>query len=212
MGEKTKPSITENTPRIETERLLLRRFRETDAQALFLILKDPEVNRFLPWFPMERQEEALLRLREFYLKSYEQPAGMRCAVCLKKDDVPIGYVHVSCDDSYDLGYGLRREFWGKGIMTEAAGAVVKRLRELGYPYITATHDVKNPGSGAVMRHIGMRYQYSYEEQWQPKNILVTFRMYQLNLDGQQERIYQKYWDQSAVHFVEPGLGGGWEKE
>ena len=48
----------------------------------------------------------------------------------------------------------------------------------------------------------MKYQYSYEEQWQPKDILVTFRMYQLNLDGSEDRVYQKYWNESAVHFVE----------
>ena len=53
-----------------------------------------------------------------------------------------------------------------------------------------------------MRNVGMQYQYSYEEQWQPKNILVTFRMYQLNLDGQEERVYKKYWDNAAVRFVE----------
>lgn len=39
-----------------------------------------------------------------------------------------------------------------------------------------------------MKRIGMEYQYSYEEQWQPKDILVTFRMYQLNLDGQEDRV------------------------
>lgn len=34
-----------------------------------------------------------------------------------------------------------------------------------------------------MKQLGMKYQYSYEEQWQPKNLLVTFRMYQLNFAG-----------------------------
>lgn len=56
-----------------------------------------------------------------------------------------------------------------------------------------------------MKQLGMQYRYSYEEQWQPKDILVTFRMYQLNFDGEQERIYKKYWDNSAVHFIEEGL-------
>ena len=53
-----------------------------------------------------------------------------------------------------------------------------------------------------MRQIGMKYQYSYEEQWQPKDLLVTFRLYQLNLDGNGSRVYQKCWNESAVHFVE----------
>lgn len=37
-----------NTPALETERLILRRFTERDMEALFLILKDEEANRFLP--------------------------------------------------------------------------------------------------------------------------------------------------------------------
>lgn len=56
-----------------------------------------------------------------------------------------------------------------------------------------------------MRNAGMKYRYSYEEQWQPKNIPVIFRMYQLNFDGDEERVYQKYRDISAVHFVETDL-------
>ena len=68
------------------------------------------------------------------------------------------------DDSHDLGYGLRREFWRRGLVTEAGRAVIDQLKRDGVPYITATHDVNNPRSGEVMRRLGMRYQYSYEEQ------------------------------------------------
>ena len=56
-----------------------------------------------------------------------------------------------------------------------------------------------------MRRLGMRYCYSYEEQWQPKNIPVVFRMYQLNLDGQAGRIYRGYWEQYERHFIEAGV-------
>ena len=79
------------------------------------------------------------------------------------------------------------------------------MKRDGIPYLTATHDVKNPRSGRVMQQLGMRYQYSYEELWQPKNQLVLFRMYQLNLDGAENRVFRRYWEQSAVHFVESGL-------
>ena len=44
-----------------------------------------------------------------------------------------------------------------------------------------------------MKRIGMSYRYSYKELWQPKNFPVIFRMYQLNLDGEQDRVYRKYW-------------------
>lgn len=191
-----------NTSTIETERLILRRFNESDIEALFLILSDKEVNTFLPMFPLKNLGEAKIFLQEKYLKSYNCPTGYRYAICLKSDNVPIGYVNVSDGDSYDFGYGLRKDFWHKGIVTEASLAVIEQLKKAGFKYITATHDVKNPRSGEVMKKIGMTYKYSYEERWQPKDLLVTFRMYQLNFDGQEERAYKKYWDTYPVHFIE----------
>ena len=191
-----------NTPTIETERLILRRFNESDIEALFLILSDKEVNTFLPMFPLKNLGEAKIFLQEKYLKSYNCPTGYRYAICLKSDNVPIGYVNVSDGDSYDFGYGLRKDFWHKGIVTEASLAVIEQLKKAGFKYITATHDVKNPRSGEVMKKIGMTYKYSYEERWQPKDLLVTFRMYQLNFDGQEERAYKKYWNTYPVHFIE----------
>jgi predicted secreted protein len=56
-----------------------------------------------------------------------------------------------------------------------------------------------------MKNIGMTYCYSYEEQWQPKNILVTFRMYQLNFDGNNETTYMGYWEKYPNHFVEENV-------
>lgn len=192
----------ENTPMIETSRLRLRRFTKKDTDALFSILSDPEVNPFLPMFPLKTLEEAEQFLQEHYLDTYSRPSGFHYAICLKTDDIPIGYMKISDDDSHDLGYGLKKEFWGKGIATEAALALVEMLKATELPYITATHDRENPGSGRVMEHIGMTYQYSYEEQWQPKDKLVTFRMYQMNLDGNRERVFKKYWDTYPVHYVE----------
>ena len=69
-------------------------------------------------------------------------------------------------------------------------------------FITATHDVNNPRSGAVMRKIGMKYCYSYVEQWQPKNIRVIFRMYQLNLDGMTDRVYTGYKENYPDYSIE----------
>lgn len=47
-----------------------------------------------------------------------------------------------------------------------------------------------------MQKVGMTYRYSYKEQWQPKNLPVIFRMYQLNLNGNNDFVYKKYWDMS----------------
>lgn len=185
-----------NTPTLETERLLLRRFSENDLYALFKIHSDKDVNTYLPWFPLQSIEEASLFLRERYLDTYRQPYGYKYAICLKNDNIPIGYVNIGINEPHDLGYGLLKAFWRNGIVTEAANAVIHQVKKDGIPYITATHDIKNPRSGNVMKRLGMLYQYSYKEQWQPKNILTTFCMYQLNLDGQDKRVYKGYLDQS----------------
>lgn len=185
---------------IETERLILRHFTEKDVSALFAILSDWEVTAFLPMFPLENMEEAEKYLRN--IENYIRRGGFYYAICMKEDDVPIGCIHVSEDDSHDLGYSIRKEFWHKGICTEACRAVIDLLRQTDIPYITATHDVNNPRSGRVMQAIGMMYRYSYEELWQPKIFLVTFRMYQLNFDGEQDRVYKKYWNKYPVHFIE----------
>lgn len=75
----------------------------------------------------------------------------------------------------------------------------------GIPHVTSIHGVKDPKSGEVMKRLGMKCRYSYEEQWQPKNIKVVFRMYQLNFDGNEERVYTKYREASPRSFVEENL-------
>ena len=64
-----------NTPTLETKRLILRRFTEADLEALFLILKDEEVNRFLPWFPMKDIEETSAFYQTHYAAQYAKQSG-----------------------------------------------------------------------------------------------------------------------------------------
>ena len=78
---------------------------------------------------------------------------------------------------------------------------MEQMKRDGMTYATATHDEKNPASGRVMEKIGMKYRYSYREQWQPKNIPVIFRMYQINLDGKDDRVYRAYWERYPEHFI-----------
>ncbi len=191
-----------NTPALETKRLLLRKFTENDLEALFQLLRDEEVNRYLPWYPVKNLAETRKFYEERYAAKYAQPQAYAYAVCRKQDPCPIGYVHVEAEEPYDFGYGLRKEFWRQGIITEAGRAVIEQVRKDGLAYITATHDRNNPRSGSVMQACGMKYVYTYEELWQPKNILVWFRLYQLSLNGCPDFVYRGYWDKSDHHMIE----------
>jgi len=196
--------VLENTPTIKTQRLILRKFRETDVHSFLEIMSDETVNTYLPWFPIATIEEAAAALEERCLSQYQKPSAYHYAICLE-DGIPIGYINVGNEPNHDLGYGLRKEFWHKGITTEAAIAVVSRVKEAGYRFITATHDVNNPRSGEVMKKLGMTYRYSYVEQWQPKNISVTFRMYQINFNASDEATYMGYWETYSTHFIEQSI-------
>ncbi|QIK69115.1 GNAT family N-acetyltransferase [Erysipelothrix sp. HDW6C] len=191
-----------NTPTLQTERLILRKFTVQDVSALYAILSNFEVNRFLPMIPPSSLEEAESYLKEMYLDTYTNPKGYRYAICFQSDNIPIGYVHVGTTEAKDFGYALLPQHWNQGIVTEASIAVIRQLFKDRVKFITATHDINNPASGSVMKKLGLVYKYSYVEQWMPKNITVTFRMYQLNLDGDVLRTYQEYWEKYPNHFIE----------
>ncbi len=194
--------LQENTPTLETRRLILRKFTDGDIDDMLPLYRDAKVNRFLPWLPIQSRDEMAYYLHHAIFPFYEKPLAYSYAVALRESNRVIGYVHLNdIGEDNGIGYALARAFWNQGIITEACAAVFDRLRKAGLPFITATHDVNNPASGAVMKKLGMTYRYSYRELWQPKNIWVTFRMYQLNLDGKDYTYtaYQKLYP----FFIEP---------
>ena len=98
-----------NTPILKTERLILRKFTENDIEALYLILKDEEVNKFLPWYPVKSLEEVKKFYKERFASKYIEPQCYAYAICLKSDNFPFGYIKVDMEEHHDFGYGLRKE-------------------------------------------------------------------------------------------------------
>ena len=84
--------------RLETDRLVLRRFGVQDMAALHLLLADEEVNTFLPWFPSKSMEDT----RRFYAQRLAE--GKYCfAVCLKGREEPAGYIKADENGCHDFG-------------------------------------------------------------------------------------------------------------
>lgn len=71
------------------------------------------------------------------------------ALCLRMDNVPIGYLHAGLGEAHDLGNGLLEENWHRGLMTEAERVLIDRLRADGLPFVTAAHDVNTPPPAAA---------------------------------------------------------------
>lgn len=191
-----------NTPTIITEKLILRKFEDADLLSLFAIYSNKEINKYLPWFPALTIDDAKEILANNYLNKYKNKTGYDYAICLKDNNIPIGYIKISMDDSYDLGYAQLPNYWNQGIASEAALALIKKAEIDKIPYITATHDINNLSSGAVMKNIGMKYKYSYEEFWEPKNYNVIFRMYQINFKKDNDFVYKKYWNKREFKMIE----------
>lgn len=104
-----------NTPKLETNRLILRKFNENDLKAFYDIFSDKEVNLYLPWFPVKNLKEAKDFYQERSASIYQKEQGYAYAICLKENNLPIGYVNINLDESHDLGYGLKKNIGIKAL-------------------------------------------------------------------------------------------------
>ena len=109
---------------IETSRLILREFVLDDADALELVLSDPETMRFYP-APFDRAgvEQWIARNQQRYVKHGH---GL-WAMVLKASGEMVGDCGLTVQEvdevgEVEIGYHVRRDLWGQGLATEAARA------------------------------------------------------------------------------------------
>lgn len=149
------------TQTIETERLILRRFRMEDAQAMYdRWACDPQVTHFLTWPPHADADVTRLVIKS-WTAEYDKPDTYQWAITIKaQDELPVGCISVVRHDDAaqkaEIGYCIGRAWWRHGITSEALGAVIAFLfDEVGMERVEAKHDVNNPNSGRVMEKCGM---------------------------------------------------------
>lgn len=137
---------------LETERLIIRRFKEEDWEDLYEYLSDEEVVRYEPYqvFTIEKaQKEAKCRA--------ESPAFF--AVCLKENNKLIGNIYFAKQEfkTWEIGYVFNRHYQKKGYATEAAKAIIdygfniRRARR-----IVAMCNPINTASWRLLERLGMR--------------------------------------------------------
>lgn len=151
------------TKRIETDRLILRRFTVEDAEKMYQNWAgDPEVTKFLTW-PTHSSVAVTRMVLTDWVSSYENADKYEWCIALKENDEPIGSMGVvNCNEkaqSMEIGYCISRAYWHQGITSEALKAVMQYLlEEVDAKRIESRHDPRNPHSGAVMKKCGMRYE------------------------------------------------------
>ena len=150
------------TVTLETERLVLRRFINEDAQPMFNNWASNEkVAKYVTWYPHENVGTTK-EIINSWIKQYESDDTYRWAIELKKTNALIGIIDVVGMDSRDtaqIGYCLSESYWGQGVMTEAFKRVIALLfNEVGFHKIEARHIKENIGSGEVMKKCGLKYE------------------------------------------------------
>lgn len=152
------------TQRIETDRLILRRYVIEDADAMYKNwASDSEVTKFLTWQP-HSSVEVSRGIIENWLKEYSDEKYYQWAIVLKDNgNEPIGgisVVHMNEDISMvHIGYCLGRAWWRRGIMSEALKAVTDFMFDtVEVNRVESRHDPMNPNSGKVMQKCGMKYE------------------------------------------------------
>lgn len=151
------------TIELETKRLLLRRFVEEDATDMFNNwTSDGEVTKHLSWKPHSNLEVTKDILKT-WIKEYDESDVYQWAIVLKKTGELVGSISLMNieeeSSSCELGYCIGKRFWGNGITTEAAKAIIDfAFTNDGFEQIFAYHHVENPASGRVMEKCGLRYE------------------------------------------------------
>jgi RimJ/RimL family protein N-acetyltransferase len=149
------------TQTIKTERLILRRYSESDAREMFdNWANDGRVTRYLTWKP-HGDIDFTKKVLTDWVGKYENMKFYNWGIEL--DGKLIGNIAAVRQDERseqaEIGYCIGYDYWGKGIMTEAAGAVIDYLfGEVGFNRVSLWHSVKNPGSGRVAQKCGMTYE------------------------------------------------------
>ena len=152
------------TQRIETDRLILRRYVIEDADAMYKNwASDSEVTKFLTWQP-HSSVEVSRSIIEDWLKEYSDEKYYQWAIVLKDNgNEPIGDISVGQMNEdismVHIGYCLGRAWWRRGIMSEALKAVMDFMFDsVEVNRVESRHDPMNPNSGKVMQKCGMKYE------------------------------------------------------
>lgn len=147
---------------LETKRLILRRWEESDAEDLYKYASDPAVGPIAGWPPHQSVEESRNVIRDVF------SGAEAYAICLKSDNRAIGAIElmlnghtdmVERDDECELGYWIGKPFWGQGLVPEAAKELLRRaFEDIGMNKVWCGYYEGNAKSKRVQEKVGFLYQ------------------------------------------------------
>ncbi|NLO86829.1 MAG: GNAT family N-acetyltransferase [Clostridiales bacterium] len=168
-------------PTLITPRLTLRPVRMSDASDLYEYSKDPEVARHVLWDAHRSIHQTRAYVR-FLLRQYRTGAPSTFVIVLSENQKVIGTIGFMWaqpeNRSAEVGYSLSREYWNRGIMTEALRCILEfGFQKLGLNRIEAQHECDNPASGKVMLNVGMKHEGTLRQRLYNKGRFSDIQLY-----------------------------------
>ncbi|MBR6427055.1 MAG: GNAT family N-acetyltransferase [Clostridia bacterium] len=149
---------------LETDRLILRPWRETDAEECYRYAKDPRVGPAAGWPAHTDAENSRQVIRNFLM------APETYAIVLKETGLPVGSIGLhrndlaKKDDEAELGYWVGVPYWGKGIAPEAAEEMLRHaFEDLNLERVWCGYYDGNDMSKRVQEKLGFRYQWTADD-------------------------------------------------
>lgn len=143
---------------LETERLILRPLKKDDKSAIYKWASDPEVAKFMRYPLYKSPDDADFWLDNIYNNEGELDYGFVDKVSGELIGSG-GLIYHPESNEWSLGYNLRRDFWNKGLATEASRKIIEHARNnFNAKLITAAFAIENTASGRVIEKLGMTYQ------------------------------------------------------
>lgn len=156
---------------LETERLILRRWQDSDAEDLYKYASDPDVGPIAGWPVHKNVQESLGVIRYVFC------GAEAYAVCLKQDNKAIGAIELKLngntdlterDDECELGYWIGKPFWGQGLIPEAAKELIRHaFQDLGMQKVWCGYYDGNEKSRRVQEKCGFKYQWTTKDLYLP---------------------------------------------
>lgn len=165
------------TIKLETARLILRQFTESDIKLAFNNwTSDEKVTEFLRWQTHTDIAVTQMIVND-WMEGYKDNSFYQWAIVPKELNEPIGTIGVvGMDEKTDkvhIGYCIGSEWWHKGYTSEAFSGIIPFLfNEVKAHRIESQHDPDNPNSGNVMKKCGLQYEGTLRKaDWSNKGIV-----------------------------------------
>ncbi len=160
------PAHASGSDVLMTQRLILRRWNQKDAEDLYRYACDPDVGPIAGWPPHKNPDESRAVIRDV-LNGREA-----YAICLKEDGRAIGAIELKLnghtdltdrDDECEMGYWLGKPFWGRGIVPEAVTEMLRRaFEDIGMQKVWVGYYEGNSKSKRVQEKCRFRFQRKSE--------------------------------------------------